>query len=338
MLVEIALGGVVGLSHDARWAVGLHLAVAALAFAASALVAAATFRTGAAAATAAASPRDYVELTKPRVMTLLLLTGLCSMFVGAGGVPSARAIVATVVGLALACGGAGSLNHVMDAEIDRKMGPRTSSRPVAGGRIAPSRAVDFGLGLSAASFVLLAAVVNVPTALFGLAGIVFYVLVYGALKRTTLHNTVIGGAAGAIPVLVGWAAATGGISANGLLLFLIVFVWQPPHFWALSLMIKDYYAAAGIPMLPVVRGDAETTKQILLWTIGLVPVTLLPVATGALSWLYLACALVLDALFLAYAIGLRRHTSRRTAATTFHFSLLYLALLFVAAAVDAVVF
>src|SRR5438309_1945247 len=176
---------------------------------------------------------------------------------------------------ALACGGASALNHVLDRDVDRRM-RRTSSRPVAAERVPPARALEFGLALSALSFVVLASLVNPLTAALALVGNLFYVLVYtGWLKRSTPQNIVIGGAAGAVPPLVGWAAATGNLTLPALFLFLIVFMWTPPHFWALALLIKRDYAAAKIPMLPVVRGDEETTRQILLYSLVLVPVTAL---------------------------------------------------------------
>ena len=186
-----------------------------------------------------------------------------------------------MLGLALACGGASALNHVLDADIDRLMGKRTEKRPVAAGRMDAARALEFGLTLSAFSFVLLASAVNVLTAALALAGNLFYVLVYTRwLKRSTPQNIVIGGAAGAVPPLVGWAAATGNLTLPAAFLFLIVFFWTPPHFWALALLIRDNYAAARVPMLPVVRGERETLRQIVLYTLVLIAVTLLPVAWG----------------------------------------------------------
>jgi heme o synthase len=281
--------------------------------------------------------RDYVTLTKPRIMSLLLVTGFCGMIAGAGGWPGTRIALAATVGLALACGGASALNHLLDRDIDPLMGERTKQRPVASGRVAPSRALEFGLALSALSFVLLASAVNVLTAVLALTGNLFYVLVYTRwLKRSTPQNIVIGGAAGAVPPLVGWAAATGDVTIPALLLFVIVFVWTPPHFWALALLIKDRYADAGVPMLPVVRGDRETARQIVVYSVGLVAVTLLPWAWGSAGLLYLASALALGAVFLFFAERLRREIVPRRAALLFHYSLLYLALLFVALALDPV--
>jgi protoheme IX farnesyltransferase len=257
------------------------------------------------------------------------------MFVGAQGVPEAGLFAAAMVGLALACGGASALNHVLDADIDRLMGKRTEKRPVAAGRVPPAQALEFGLVLSALSFVLLASVVNTLTAALALVGNLFYVLVYTRwLKRSTPQNIVIGGAAGAVPPLVGYAAATGALGLPALWLFLIVFLWTPPHFWALALLIKENYAAAKVPMLPVVRGEAETTRQIVVYSVGLVAFTL--VVGLSLGPLYSAAAAVLGAVFLVLAWQLRRQPTRRHAGVLFHYSLLYLALLFVAAAVDPV--
>jgi heme o synthase len=314
---------------------GLHLALSAAAFAASVVAAAATFRGD---PVPAGSVRDYVTLTKPRIMSLLLLTGLCGMVVGAGGLPPLWLVVVTMLGLALACGGASALNHVLDADIDRLMGKRTRSRPVAAGRVPAPYALEFGLALSALSFVLLAAFVNPLTAHLALVGNLFYVLVYTRLlKRTTPQNIVIGGAAGAVPPLVGWAAATGNLTLPALVLFAIVFLWTPPHFWALALLIKRDYAAAGVPMLPVVRGEEETARQIVLYTVALVAFTLAPVLWGQFGFVYLVAAAALGGGFLGLAWLLRRERTPAHAGLLFHYSLLYLALLFVAMALDAVI-
>jgi protoheme IX farnesyltransferase len=327
-LLSIALFGLAALiTVD-----GLHLAAAAVAFASTLVLTALTFRGEA----APIGPwRDYVTLTKPRIMSLLLLTGVCGMFVGAQGVPPLGDLAALVVGLALACGGASALNHVIDRDIDALMGERTRARPVTAGRVSPSYALEFGLTLSALSFVLLAGAVNVLTAALALVGNLFYVLVYTRwLKRSTPQNIVIGGAAGAIPPLVGWAAATGNLTLPAISLFLIVFFWTPPHFWALALLIKRNYAEAGIPMLPVVRGERETVKQILLYSVVMVGVTAVPFVWGTLGLAYLVAALVLGAGFIWLAVQLARHTTPRQASLLFHSSLVYLALVFVAAAVD----
>jgi heme o synthase len=310
----------------------LHVALASAALAAALVATAQAFR---GAPAPSGSWRDYVTLTKPRIMTLLLITGAGGMFVGAQGTPALGDLGLMLLGLALACGGASALNHVLDADIDKLMGKRTRSRPVAAGRIPPSRALEFGLALSAASFVLLASFVNVLTAVLALVGNLFYVLVYTRwLKRSTPQNIVIGGAAGAVPPLVGWAAATGDLTLPALLLFAIVFFWTPPHFWALALLIRRDYEAARIPMLPVVRGERETTRQIVLYSLVLVAVTLLPVAWRTLGVVYLASALALGAWFLLLAWRLRAEPTPARASGLFHYSLAYLALLFVAMAVD----
>ena len=268
-------------------------------------------------------------------MSLLLLTGLCGMVVGARGFPAPWLVLVTMLGLALACGGASVLNHVLDRDIDRLMGERTRSRPVAARRVSEQRALEFGLALSAASFVLLAFAVNVLTATLALAGNVFYVLVYTRLlKRSTPQNIVIGGAAGAIPPLVGWAAATGRLTLAAVSLFLIVFLWTPPHFWALAILLRRDYAAARIPMLPVVRGIRVTTRQIVLYSLALVAMTAVPGVAGTAGIAYLSAAAVLGAGFLALALRLRVEATPRRASLLFHYSILYLALLFVAMAVD----
>ena len=314
---------------------GIHAALAACALAALVVVAAMSMR---GERVPWGTWRDYVTLTKPRIMSLLLVTGFCGMIVGARGWPGTTTAIAAMTGLALACGGASALNHVLDRDIDPLMGERTLRRPVASGRVAPSRALEFGLALSAFSFVLLASTVNVLTAVLALVGNAFYVIVYTRwLKRTTPQNIVIGGAAGAVPPLVGWAAATGQVGVAALILFGIVFVWTPPHFWALALLLKENYAAAKVPMLPVVRGDRETARQIVVYSLGLVAVTLLPWAWGTVGLLYLACALALGAVFIGLAERLRRDITPRRAVLLFHYSLLYLALLFAAMALDLVV-
>jgi protoheme IX farnesyltransferase len=314
---------------------GVHLALAGLAFAASLVVTGLVHRP---AFVAFGSWRDYVTLTKPRIMTLLLLTGFCGMVAGAHGFPRWDVAVGAMVGLAMACGGASAINHVLDRDIDKLMGERTRRRPVAAERVPPAYALEFGLALSAFSFALLASTVNELTALLALVGNLFYVLVYTRwLKRSTPQNIVIGGAAGAVPPLVGWAAATGSLAWPAVGLFLIVFLWTPPHFWALALLIKRDYAAARIPMLPVVRGDRETTRQIVLYSLVLVGFSVVPFALGWFSAVYLGAALALGATFVWMAVALRRQTTPRRSATLFHYSLLYLALLFVAAAVGSVV-
>ncbi len=330
LLLAIATGGLVALVDDARWAVGLHVATAGTSLAASLVALVISFR---GEPVPFGAWRDYVVLTKPRIMSLLLLTGAAGMFVGAEGWPNGWQFAAMMLGLALACGGSSALNHVMDADIDQLMGERTAARPVAAGRVTAPRALEFGVVLMALSFAVLATTVNVLTAMLALVGGLFYVVVYTRfLKRSTDQNIVIGGAAGAVPPLVGFAAATGNLTLPALWLFLIVFLWTPPHFWALALMIKEHYAAANVPMLPGTRGVRETTRQILLYSLVLVAFTI------AVGWwlgpVYTFAAALLGAYFLLLAWQLRRDTSRRRAVVLFHYSLAYLALLFVAAAVD----
>jgi protoheme IX farnesyltransferase len=327
-LTALALFGVAALLTSPA----LHLATAALACSAALVLTALVFRGGTAPI---GDWRDYVTLTKPRIMSLLLLTGVCGMFVGARGVPPAGDLAVLVVGLALACGGASALNHVLDRDIDSLMGERTRARPVTAGRVLPSYALEFGLVLSALSFVLLAGLVNVLTAALALLGNLFYVLVYTRwLKRSTPQNIVIGGAAGAVPPLVGWAAATGEITLPALVLFGAVFLWTPPHFWALALLIRRDYAAAGIPMLPVVRGGRETARQIVAYTAALVAFTLAPALWGQFGIVYLVAAAALGAVFLWLAWRLRAERTPERARLLFHYSLAYLALLFVAMALD----
>ena len=282
--------------------------------------------------------RDYVTLTKPRIMSLLVLTSVCAMVAAAGGSPRPAALVALVVGGALACGGASALNHVLDRDIDRLMGARTASRPVAAGRIAPARAVAFGLGLSALSFGVLTGFVNLLTAVLAVSGGAFYVVVYTLwLKRSTTQNIVIGGAAGAIPPLAGWAAAHGSLGLGAAYLFGIVLLWTPPHFWALALLLAPQYEAAKIPMMPVVRGPSATTRQVLIYTLALAVLTIAPGVIGTFGPVYLVCAGLLDGAFCVLAWRLWRQATAARAAVLFHYSLLYLALLFVAVAADAAI-
>jgi heme o synthase len=330
-----ALFGLAGIAALAGAPDGLHLALGGLALAATAVAVALAFRRGAPAP--AGSWRDYVTLTKPRIMVLLLVTGAGGMIVGAGGLPSAGLALAALGGLALACGGASALNHVLDSDIDTRM-RRTAGRPVAAGRVSPERALEFGLALSAFSFVVLTSFVNVLAALLALAGNLFYVLVYTRwLKRSTPQNIVIGGAAGAVPPLVGWAAATGNLTVPALFLFLVVFFWTPPHFWALALLIRRDYAEAGVPMLPVVRGERETARAIIRYSVVLVAITFLPVVWRTLGAVYLGAAVALGLAFLWLAFALARETTPARARRLFSYSLAYLALLFVAMAIDPMV-
>ncbi|HWD65991.1 MAG TPA: heme o synthase [Solirubrobacteraceae bacterium] len=285
-----------------------------------------------------ASWRDYVTLTKPRIMSLLVLTAVCAMVAAAGGRPGALALLALTVGGGLACGAAGAFNHILDRDIDRVMGPRTADRPVAAGRVSPRKAALFGAALAVASFLIMTTLTNLLAAVLALAGGVYYVVVYTAwLKRSTSQNIVIGGAAGAIPALSGWAAANGQLGLGAWLLFVIVLVWTPPHFWALALLLKRQYRAADVPMLPVVKGAQATVRQVLVYTVLLLAVSLVPAATGTFGILYLVAAGLLGTIFVWLAGRLWRRCTPAAAGIVFHYSLLYLALLFVAVAVDAIV-
>jgi protoheme IX farnesyltransferase len=277
--------------------------------------------------------RDYLTLTKPKVQSLLLFTTITTMYVA--GDPSPGLVFLTCLGGALSAGGAGAINHAVDRDIDRTMA-RTADRPVASGRVSVAAATAFGLGLGAASFLLLALTVNPLAAALSLSGFFGYVCVYTLwLKRTTPQNIVIGGAAGAVPPLVAWAAVTGGLSGMAFYLFAIVFFWTPPHFWALSLLMKDEYAKAGIPMLPVVRGEEETRRQILLYTVLLYAVTQLPFCAGGLGITYLIPSMLLGAAFIYFSVRLLRSGERRWALRTYLYSLAYLALLFLSMAISA---
>jgi protoheme IX farnesyltransferase len=282
--------------------------------------------------------RDYVALTKPRVMSLLVLTAVCALVAAAGGDPSVTHLLALTVGGCLACGGASAFNHVLDRDIDRLMGERTAGRPVAAGRIQPRDAVIFAVSLCLLSFGLMYAFDNLLAAALAAAGGAFYVVVYTlGLKRRTASNIVIGGAAGAFPALAGWAAAHGSLSAGAWYLFAIVLVWTPPHFWSLALLLQRPYADADIPMLPVVKGERHTALQVLAYSLALVALTLVPALTGVFGLFYLVCALLVGGAFCAFAWRLWRKPDHERAAHLFHFSLLYLALLFAAVAVDAVI-
>ena len=283
------------------------------------------------------SARAYFLLTKPRIIELLLVTTVPTMFIAARGVPSPWLMAATLFGGALSAASANVLNCYLDRDIDALM-RRTARRPLPAHRVDPGDALRFGLVLGVAGFVWLWAAVNLLSAVLATSAILFYVFVYTlGLKRRSTQNIVIGGAAGAVPVLVGWSAVTGRVELPALVLFAIIFYWTPPHFWALSLRFKDDYAAAGVPMLPVVRGARETSTQILYYTVLLVAVTLLLYPAGRMGALYLAAAVALGGAFIWRALELRRDLDGRRAIRLFRFSNTYLALLFLAMALDAVV-
>ena len=280
--------------------------------------------------------RDYIALTKPRIISLLLLTTVATMFVADPTGPAFSTILLTVLGGYLAAGGAGAINHYIDRNRDARM-VRTSSRPLVSGRISPIHGLIFGIVLGAASFLLLWLAVNPLSAVLAMVGLLGYVFLYTLwLKPLTPQNIVIGGSAGAVPPLVGWAAASGGLTWEALWPFAIIFFWTPPHFWALSLMIKDDYARTGVPMLPVVKGEAETRRQILIYTLVMVAVTIGPWISGLLGTFYLVSAVILGGAFIALSLVLYRHPTPAITLRTYLYSLSYLALLFIAMAIDAV--
>ncbi len=269
---------------------------------------------------------DYVELTKPKVQTLLLFTTVATMEIA--GNPNVSRILLACAGGYLSAGGAGAVNHWYDRDIDARMA-RTASRPIPAGRVSPRAALIYGLSLATASFVLMWLTLNLLAATLALGGFVGYVGIYTIwLKRRTWHNIVIGGAAGAIPPLVGWAATRGSLSWTAVYLFAIVFYWTPPHFWALSLLMKEDYARVGVPMLPVVRGERMTRQQILLYALLLYAITQLPFCAGAFGVVYLAASVPLGLGFVALAALLLRRQDRRSALRLYLYSLAYLALLF----------
>jgi protoheme IX farnesyltransferase len=279
--------------------------------------------------------RDLVALTKPRIISLLLVTTIAPMFVA--GTPSWTLVLAVFVGGYLMAGGANAVNMYLDRDIDDRMS-RTRLRPIPSGRMQPREVLAFGILLSTTATWLLAYAANVLTAALALAGFYFYVFVYTRwLKRSTPQNIVIGGAAGAFPPLVGWAAMTNRVDLFAIYLFLIIFYWTPPHFWALALLKQKDYGKAGVPMAPLVWGEAETKRQMFWYTLILIPLTLLPYCFHALGIIYFVSALVLDAVFLAELLRVIRATEwNKLAWKLYRFSLLYLALIFAAMVVDRV--
>ena len=280
---------------------------------------------------------DFLALTKPRVMSLLLVSAIAGAFLGAQSMPSFKIIVAVLIGGALASGGAASLNMAYESELDQKMG-RTKNRPVAEGRISFNTAIFFGIALNVGSFVILALMTNILAAALAIVGTVLYFGLYTViLKRTTTQNIVIGGAAGAVPPLVGYAASAGTIDLSAWYLFVIIFFWTPPHFWALAIMIKDDYARANIPMLPVVMGIKHTTKQILLYTAVLSGLTILfGFVSQTLGWIYTVGSGSLNCIMIWYAYRLMKSPDRPAATKLYKYSLLYLALFFLLIMIDSV--
>jgi protoheme IX farnesyltransferase len=279
---------------------------------------------------------DYIALMKPGILTLLLATTLAGMMVAAEGFPDFSLVVWTMIGGLLSAGGANTLNCYIDRDIDKLMA-RTRNRPSAAGRIAPKSVLTFGIALTVVSFFILGIFANLLAAFLALIGCLYYVLVYTLyLKRRTPQNIVIGGAAGAMPPVVGWAAVTGGLGVAPVLMFMLIYYWTPPHFWALALLKQGDYGRAAVPMLPVVEGEAETRRQIILYTILMVAVSLLLMPFG-LGEIYFVSAIALGAIFLLLSFQLYRTGSKHFARLTFFYSLWYLALIFTAMVVDRVV-
>lgn len=282
--------------------------------------------------------RDYIALTKPRIISLLLVTTVAAMFVANPHGLRLSTILWTMLGGYLAAGGAGAMNHYIDRRRDARM-KRTSTRPLANGRILPSHGLAFGIVLGILAFFQLWLTTNLLAALLAMTGLFGYVFLYTLwLKPRTPQNIVIGGVAGAIPPLVGWAAATGSLSWGAFWPFAIIFFWTPPHFWALSLMIKDEYAKTGVPMLPVVKGEPETRRQILIYTVFMVAFTVGPTCTGLLGPVYLGAAIALGLVYIGFSVALLVRPNPAIILKAYLYSLAYLALLFVAMAVDAVSF
>jgi protoheme IX farnesyltransferase len=350
LFLQLAVGAAVVLLHLPAALRGLHLALATAVWVGTVVLSGLTGRLPLAEQRVdpvpkASSPRrpardialDYLSLAKPRIIVLLLITALGGMMIASRGWPSTGLVLLTLLGGALSAAGAGAINCWIDRDIDGEM-YRTRRRPIPDGRIAPAHALTFGITLGVAAFVLLAFWVNVLAATLSVSGLLFYVFVYTLwLKRSTAQNIVIGGAAGAVPPLVGWAAVTHSLDLTAVYLFAIIFLWTPPHFWALALRIQRDYARVSVPMLPVVRGEREAKRQILLYTLLLVAVTLMLYVTGAVGGLYLAGASLLGAAFIAFAVLNLRDRRKRWSRPLFDYSIVYLALLFTVMVADRIV-
>jgi protoheme IX farnesyltransferase len=279
----------------------------------------------------------YLSLTKPRIISLLLITTIPTMILANRGVPSLWLMFATIVGGSLAAGGANAINCYIDRDIDEVM-HRTQGRPLPLGKIEPMSALAFAVALEVVAFALLAMSSNLLAACLAISATLFYVFVYTMwLKRTTPQNIVIGGAAGAVPPLVGWAAVTGGVGVPAVILFAIIFLWTPPHFWALSIKYRDDYARANVPMLPVVATMSSTKNQIFSYTVLLVPVSLALALTGRVGWIYVASALALGTMFVWEAWRLRSNDAPGAAMALFRASIYYLAFVFIAVAADQLI-
>jgi protoheme IX farnesyltransferase len=282
--------------------------------------------------------RDYTTLTKPKVNLLLVLTALAAIFLASDGIPSLQVLISVIVGGTLASGGAGAINHSIDKDIDEQM-KRTSKRPVAGERISRLNALIFGVGLTVLSFIILYFFTNLLAALMALSGNLFYVLIYTLwLKKTTIHNIVIGGAAGCFPPLVGWAAVTGNLTLSAWYLFAIIFFWTPPHFWALAMLMKDDYSEANIPMLPSVVGIDANFRPMMLHTITLVVLTLtMSLVNTKLGILYFLTSSLLGAYYIYSTIKLSRNYTRKNNLSVYKFSLLYMMSLSIIIMIDSLI-
>lgn len=279
---------------------------------------------------------NYVDLMKPHVTVLLLGVTVAAMAIASRGLPSLVLVISTLVGGAMAAGSANCINCYIDRDIDQIMG-RTRRRSLPAGRVEPGQALVFGIILGVGAFCVLTAFVNLLSAVLACSAILFYVFVYTlGLKRTSTQNIVIGGAAGAVPVLVGWAASTNSLSLTAIWLFAIIYYWTPPHFWALSLLIQKDYEKASIPMLPVVMGEAETRRQILLYSLLLLAATLILFAMGAMGYFFLVGAIMLNGGLIYLAIRLWREQSKKWARTLFWYSNIYLAAIFAVMVLDRV--
>jgi protoheme IX farnesyltransferase len=332
---QVAVGAANPLSGFSAWALGAHPALASLLWCLTVALTAVAWRPSLPSRELVS---DMVALTKPAIMSLLLLTAIGAMFLAARGVPPFSLLAATLIGGAAASGGASALNQYFDRDIDELM-RRTRRRPLPAHRVPDAWAVGLGIVLNIIAFAVLALFANVLAAALAIAGTLFYILVYTLwLKRSTVQNIVIGGAAGAIPPLVGWSAVTGSLDLSAWLLFAIIFFWTPAHFWALALLISDDYKRAGVPMLPVVRGEEATTWGILTYALSLVPLSVLLFIGGGLGPLYLVAAVGLGLVFVGWAVRLVRAAAARRRAVArglYVYSLLYLALLFVAIMLDS---
>ncbi|MEX0790119.1 MAG: heme o synthase, partial [Actinomycetota bacterium] len=347
-LVQVLLGGFNVLSGSAPWTVVGHVLTGELLWVTLVSLSILSYRRALAPVPGAGLPaggggaksgtggkvKAYFMLTKPRIIELLLITTVPAMIVAERGWPSPWLVLATLIGGSMAAGSANCINCYIDRDIDEKM-QRTSIRPLPSHDVTPANALRFGVILGVVSFVFMAFVVNMPAAWLSLAAILFYVFIYTiGLKRYTPSNIVIGGAAGAAPALIGWAAVTGDVGRPAWVLFAIIFYWTPPHFWALAIRYSDDYKAAGVPMLPVVRGVPETTRQIMLYSVVLLAVSLLMYPVAQLGVLYLATATIMGLAFIYYAFRLRKDPDGKGAMSLFHFSISYLVLVFVGLAAD----